>query len=170
VTDFWLDGRGSDFLLPRHCTLCPPIQWLTLSALRNADQSLPSNAKVKNVLLDVPCSVYMTTFVWGETSQGIPRILWNRKVHYRVQKNLSLVSILSQIHLVHNFETCAFNIHSNINSPTPRSSDWSFPFKSSDKNIVCISPAEILTFYVPDALFFHCLDRSKEFVQFRCPV
>jgi len=30
------------------------------------------------------------------TSQEIPHILWNLKVHYSVQKNLSLVSVLNQ--------------------------------------------------------------------------
>jgi len=56
-------------------------------------------------------------------SQKIPRILWNSEVHYRVHKGPPLIRILS---------------YYNILPSTPRSSEWSLPFKFSNQNTVCI--------------------------------
>jgi len=58
----------------------------------------------------------------------------------RVHKNPSLVPILRQKNPVYNSKYCFTNINSNIIFPsTPRSSTWSFPFKFSNQNFVCIS-------------------------------
>ena len=38
---------------------------------------------------------------WFSASQEIPRILWNTKVHYRIQTRLPTVPILSQLDPVH---------------------------------------------------------------------
>jgi hypothetical protein len=35
------------------------------------------------------------------TTQELPSILWNQKLHYRVRKSLQIVPVLSQINSVH---------------------------------------------------------------------
>jgi hypothetical protein len=71
-------------------------------------------------------------------SQGIPRPLWNPKVHYRVHKSPPLVPVMSQMNPVHKFLPYFPKIHSNtIFLSTPRSSEWSLSFKFSNQNFVC---------------------------------
>jgi len=66
-------------------------------------------------------------------SQETPRLSWNSKVHYRVQKSPPLVSILGQMNSVHNFTICSHKIHSNIILTfTPISSKLFLPFRFSD--------------------------------------
>jgi hypothetical protein len=56
-------------------------------------------------------------------SQKSARILWNPKIHYRVHNSPMLVSVLRQMHRVHNFLPCFPKIHSNVIFPyTPRAS------------------------------------------------
>jgi hypothetical protein len=50
-------------------------------------------------------------------SQEIPRLLWNRNVHYRIYKSLRLVSILSQVNSVHTFPPYFPKVHSDIILP-----------------------------------------------------
>jgi len=87
-------------------------------------------------------------------SQVIPRLLWNPKVHYRAHNSPSLVPTVSQMNPVHNFPPYFPKIHSNIIFPaTLMSSEWSFPFRFSNQNIVWISPLSH-AFYTPAHLIF----------------
>jgi hypothetical protein len=71
--------------------------------------------------------------------EDIPRILCNPKGHYRFYRIPSLVLILSQINLVHNFPPYFSKNHSNvILQSSYMSSEMSLPFGISDENFVCI--------------------------------
>jgi len=48
---------------------------------------------------------------WFSTSQEIPRILWNPKVHYRTRKSPPPVPTQSQIHPVHSPTTHFLKSH-----------------------------------------------------------
>jgi hypothetical protein len=52
-----------------------------------------------------------------ETTQELPSILWNPKVHYRVHKSLPLLPILRQIDPVDTILSSLSKIHFNIVHP-----------------------------------------------------
>jgi hypothetical protein len=69
----------------------------------------------------------------------IPRLLWNQKVHWFVHNSPSMAPVLSQINPVHILHLYFLKAHFNIILPsTPRSSEWSLPFRFSNLN-VCFS-------------------------------
>jgi hypothetical protein len=86
-------------------------------------------------------NIYMTltpwsSFPWEANSQEILRLIKNQKVHYRVHKTPPLVPILSQMHPDHYLPSHSSKIHYNIILPsTPRFSEWSLPFRFSNKTL-----------------------------------
>ena len=58
-------------------------------------------------------------------SQEIPHILWNKDVHYRINKRPPPVHILSQINPIHDSSSEILKIYfNNILPPTVRPSKW----------------------------------------------
>jgi hypothetical protein len=73
-------------------------------------------------------------------SPEIPRILRNPKAHHRVNKSSPPAPILSQMNSIHIPKPYFPKMHLNgILSSTPRSFQWSPPFRPPNQNFVCTS-------------------------------
>jgi hypothetical protein len=72
-------------------------------------------------------------------TEEFPSILWNPKVHYRINKNPPLFPILNQIDLIHTIPSYLSKIHFNtVHPPTSWSSQWSLSFWISHQYPICI--------------------------------
>jgi hypothetical protein len=70
------------------------------------------------------------------SSQEIPRILWNSKVHYRIHKCPPPILILNQLSLVHTPTSHFLQIHFNIILlSAPGSTQWSLSHTSPSKTL-----------------------------------
>jgi len=79
-------------------------------------------------------------------TQEIPHLLWNPKFQYCVHRRLPQVLNINHMYLVHTFTIHFPKIHFNNVLPlTPTLSEWSLPFRFTDKKShACYIPAHLI--------------------------
>ena len=98
---------------------------------------------------------------WFSTSQEIPSIVWNPKVHYHIHKRLPPAPILSQIDPVHTPTPQFLKIHLNIILPsTPGSSKWSLSPMFPHQNPVYSSPLPVRATCLAHLIFIDFISRT----------
>ena len=89
-------------------------------------------------------------------SQEIPRILWNQKVYYCIQKCTPPAPFPSQLDPVRTATTHFLKIHLNIILPSaPGSPKWSLSLRFPHQNPVYFSPPYVL--HLPPISFLHTI-------------
>jgi hypothetical protein len=94
----------------------------------------------------------------SSASREIPCVVWNPNFHCHVHNILLLVTVLSQISLVHAFSPSHFfKIHFNIIvQSTPRCSKWSFSNQFPHQTLYAPDPSFIVLHALPTILLiFH---------------
>ena len=144
-----------------------PRQWLywgfsgfllSLQQIANSRLIPPSNIQ-RNTSLGYLLTYSMVQSPSWETSQEIPRISRNPKVHYRTHKRPPSVSIMGQPNPVHIPTSHLLEIHPNIIHPsTPRSPQWSLSLRFPHQDPIH-SPLLTHTCHIPSpshsSRFYH---------------